>query len=198
MRSNAPEVRRKYRIGGCANADPTWSPSKSHQLPCADVVASLGVLAPLRIDQSFASGSEVLARTDTTDSLAEELYNDPDKSDGMYTKIRARGTVHSVFRKALLSAYDCPCSICELSFEEALDAAHVIPSAKSSPALRISPRNGILLCANHHKLLIAVGLESPKTTGSFFWTKVITRMNTAKQIRRRRVWVWCGKRKLLK
>ena len=34
-----------------------WSPSKSHQLPCPDVVASLGVLAPLRIDQSFASGS---------------------------------------------------------------------------------------------------------------------------------------------
>ena len=34
-----------------------WSPSKSRQLPCADVVASLGVLAPLRIDQSFASGS---------------------------------------------------------------------------------------------------------------------------------------------
>ena len=34
-----------------------WSPSKSHQLPCADVVASSGVLAPLRIDQNFASGS---------------------------------------------------------------------------------------------------------------------------------------------
>ena len=34
-----------------------WSPSKSRQLPCADVFASLGVLAPLRIDQSFASGS---------------------------------------------------------------------------------------------------------------------------------------------
>ena len=42
--------------------------------------------------------------------------------------------------------------MCALSFEEAWDAAHVIPSAKSSPALRISPRNGILLCANHHKL----------------------------------------------
>ena len=36
-----------------------WSPSKSRQLPCADVVASLAVLAPLRIDQSFASGSLV-------------------------------------------------------------------------------------------------------------------------------------------
>ena len=37
-----------------------WSRSKSRQLPCADVAASLGVLAPLRIDQSFASGSIVL------------------------------------------------------------------------------------------------------------------------------------------
>ena len=37
-----------------------WSPSKSHQLPCADVVASSGVLAPLRIDQNFASGSVVI------------------------------------------------------------------------------------------------------------------------------------------
>ena len=36
-----------------------WSRSKSRQLPCADVVASLGVLAPLRIDQNFASGSTV-------------------------------------------------------------------------------------------------------------------------------------------
>ena len=35
-----------------------WSRSKSRQLPCPDVVASLGVLAPLRIDQNFASGSE--------------------------------------------------------------------------------------------------------------------------------------------
>ena len=34
-----------------------WSRSKSRQLPGADVVASLGVLAPLQIDQSFASGS---------------------------------------------------------------------------------------------------------------------------------------------
>ena len=34
-----------------------WWPSKSRQLSCADVAASLGVLAPLRIDQSFASGS---------------------------------------------------------------------------------------------------------------------------------------------
>ena len=36
-----------------------WSRSKSRQLPCADVVASLGVLAPLRVDQSFASGSTI-------------------------------------------------------------------------------------------------------------------------------------------
>ena len=55
------QTRPKFDENTESEAVPTpirlWSPSKSHQLPCADVVASLGVLAPLRIDQSFASGS---------------------------------------------------------------------------------------------------------------------------------------------
>ena len=58
------QTRPKFDENTESEAVPTlirpWSPSKSHQLPCADVVASLGVLAPLRIDQSFASGSGVL------------------------------------------------------------------------------------------------------------------------------------------
>ena len=53
-----------------------WSPSKSHQLPCADVVASLGVLAPLRIDQSFASGSAF--RDFCREHGYEELANECD------------------------------------------------------------------------------------------------------------------------
>ena len=57
------QTRPKFGENTESEAVPTlirpWSPSKSHQLPCADVVASLGVLAPLRIDQSFASGSIV-------------------------------------------------------------------------------------------------------------------------------------------
>ena len=46
-------VRRKF--GGSANADPT-ARSKSRQLPCADVVASLGVLAPLNPGSSDQDG----------------------------------------------------------------------------------------------------------------------------------------------
>ena len=58
------QTRPKFDENTESEAVPTlirpWSPSKSHQLPCADVVASLGVLAPLRIDQNFASGSKVI------------------------------------------------------------------------------------------------------------------------------------------
>ena len=57
------QTRPKFGENTESEAVPTlirpWSPSKSHQLPCADVVASLSVLAPPRIDQSFASGSYV-------------------------------------------------------------------------------------------------------------------------------------------
>ena len=55
------QMRPKFDENTESEAVPTlirpWSRSKSRQLPCADVAASLGVLAPLRIDQSFASGS---------------------------------------------------------------------------------------------------------------------------------------------
>ena len=57
------QTRPKFDENTESEAVPTlirpWSRSKSRQLPCPDVVASSGVLAPLRIDQNFASGSEV-------------------------------------------------------------------------------------------------------------------------------------------
>ena len=49
-------------IGGCCQRCPTMV--AIDQLPCADVVASLRVLAPLRIDQNFASGSMTAALSD--------------------------------------------------------------------------------------------------------------------------------------
>ena len=43
--------------------------------------------------------------------------------------------------------------MCGFSFVEALEAAHIVPWSKCKQAAqRISPKNGILLCANHHKL----------------------------------------------
>ena len=49
-------------------------------------------------------------------------------------------------------AYDYKCAFCGLSFIEALEAAHIVPWSKASSKERMSPNNGILLCANHHKL----------------------------------------------
>ena len=57
------QTRPKFDENTESEAAPTlirpWSRSKSRQLPCADVAASLGVLAPLRIHQNFASGSRL-------------------------------------------------------------------------------------------------------------------------------------------
>ena len=92
---------------------------------------------------------------DTIESLSQLLVNDPARSEEVYAKIRVRGPIQAIFRTALLAAYDGKCSICSLSFKETLDAAHIIPWPKASPSQRISPRNGLLLCSNHHKLFDA-------------------------------------------
>ena len=91
-------------------------------------------------------------KDDTTETLSRALVDDPDKSEEIYAKIKVRGPAQAIFRAALLTAYDGACSICGLSFKEALDAAHIIRWSKASHAERIAPRNGILLCSNHHKL----------------------------------------------
>lgn len=54
-----------------------------------------------------------------------------------------------VFRDCLLRIYKKSCAICGVSFEAALEAAHIVPDAKGGT---YESQNGILLCATHHKL----------------------------------------------
>ena len=89
---------------------------------------------------------------DTTESFAKILIKSPDKSEEIYSQVKVRGIAQRIFRQALLEAYEYQCSMCRLSFEETLEAAHIIPWSKCEHSLRISPENGILLCSNHHKL----------------------------------------------
>lgn len=42
--------------------------------------------------------------------------------------------------------------MCDLSFEEALEAAHIVPFNECSIDQRINVTNGLLLCATHHRL----------------------------------------------
>jgi putative restriction endonuclease len=84
---------------------------------------------------------------------AELLVGNPDAASDVYSRVRARGDQQRIFRAALMKAYGGGCAICGLTFDEVLEAAHIIPWSTATPELRVDPRNGILLCANHHRLL---------------------------------------------
>lgn len=85
------------------------------------------------------------------DQISDELCAAPDDAD-KYVNVLSRGDQQRVFRNAVLKAYDYECAICGNSFSELLEAAHIIPWSSGRRHLRIDPRNGICLCANHHKL----------------------------------------------
>lgn len=89
---------------------------------------------------------------DTVGSFAHKIVEDPDAAAEVFIKVRARGVAQLVFRRSLLEAYECRCSFCGLSFESALEAAHIVAWNDCTQAQRIDPRNGLLLCANHHRL----------------------------------------------
>ncbi|MGN2242347.1 HNH endonuclease [Frateuria sp. GZRR33] len=109
------------------------------------------------------------ASGDTEEDLAERLVANPLQSEDVYALVRVRGPAQSIFRKALLRAYDYRCAICGLSFQDALEAAHLIPWPQATPAQRMSPTNGVLLCSIHHRLfdhgMITIG---PNWTVRYF------------------------------
>lgn len=95
--------------------------------------------------EGFGSG-------DTPDTLAERLVENPDRSEDVLRSVRDRGVAQQIFRRALLRVYDARCAICGLAFPDALEASHIVPWAECGPARRLDVRNGVLLCASHHRL----------------------------------------------
>jgi putative restriction endonuclease len=92
------------------------------------------------------------AEGETVDSLADEILVNLTKAPDIYAKVRARGVAQRIFKSMLLKAYDSQCAFCGLTFEEALQACHILPWNKSSNSQRLDPRNGLLLCSTHHCL----------------------------------------------
>ncbi|MBF0310462.1 MAG: HNH endonuclease [Magnetococcales bacterium] len=88
----------------------------------------------------------------TIDNLVEELIKTPEKSKEVYSLAKQRGIEQAVFRKSLLKLYKNKCAFCDLSFEAALEASHIIPWPKATREQKIHPSNGILLCSTHHQL----------------------------------------------
>lgn len=93
-------------------------------------------------------------------SLASRLVSRPDAAEDVYRRVKDRGVAQRIFRTALLKAYDSHCAFCGLSFPGALEGAHIVRWAKCDDQQRMDPRNGLLLCATHHKMFDA-GVIAP-------------------------------------
>lgn len=89
---------------------------------------------------------------DDEETLATQLVADPRNAAEVYRQVRDRGIAQRIFRSALLKAYEDKCALCGLSFTAALEAAHFVPWGHCAPEERLDVRNGILLCASHHRL----------------------------------------------
>jgi putative restriction endonuclease len=89
------------------------------------------------------------------EDLARRLIVEPKSAPEVYRRVKERGVAQSIFRASLMIAYRQRCAFCELSLSDALQAAHIIPWGQASPAQRMSPSNGLLLCSTHHDLFDA-------------------------------------------
>jgi putative restriction endonuclease len=99
---------------------------------------------------------------DTVESLAAQIVKDPNKAKTIYAKVKVRDVAQRIFRALLLKTYG-RCAMCGLTFLEALEAAYIISWASSTPAQRLDPKNGVLLCATHHKLFDAALITVSKS-----------------------------------
>jgi putative restriction endonuclease len=88
----------------------------------------------------------------TEKGLVRRLQTNPNESGTVYRLVKDRGMIQILFRKLLLKAYRGKCCICKMNHEVVLEACHIVPWNVSSQEQRLDVRNGILLCANHHKL----------------------------------------------
>lgn len=102
--------------------------------------------------ESFPNPFEFAEGGATYQELVKRLVRIPESAGEVYKLVKDRGVRQMIFRDALLEAYDSACAFCGLSFREALDAAHIYDWALCEEKDRVNPRNGVLLCSNHHRM----------------------------------------------
>jgi putative restriction endonuclease len=91
----------------------------------------------------------------TEEILIDLLLSKPDLAAEVLQRVKVRGMAQVIFRKLLLRVYKRQCAFCGLTFEDALQAAHLIRWSEASKQQRLDPRNGLLLCSTHHSLFDA-------------------------------------------
>lgn len=90
----------------------------------------------------------VTVRRDSgADDDSADKFQPFDKTERAQQVVQARpGQARFKFR--VLKRYGPQCSVCEIKIKELLDAAHIIPKRDMGTD---DPRNGLVLCANHHR-----------------------------------------------
>ena len=86
------------------------------------------------------------------EKVIDDIVNKREIPPNIMNLVIGRGRDQQIFRKALVRAYSGKCCICGLSIKELLEASHIKPYPKCTAKEKISVNNGLLLCANHHKL----------------------------------------------
>lgn len=84
--------------------------------------------------------------------IIKTLVANPGRAKEMFAKVKVRGKAQPLFRKALMEVYDSKCALCGFSVEHALEASHIVAWSVSKSDEKLDVRNGLLLCATHHKL----------------------------------------------
>jgi putative restriction endonuclease len=91
----------------------------------------------------------------TFQNLADRILRNPNEADDVYAKVRVRGQIQEVFRRVLLAAYEGRCAFTGVTFEEGLDACHIVSWSECDRKDRLNPANGILLSSFYHRLFDA-------------------------------------------
>lgn len=86
------------------------------------------------------------------EDIVTELAGNPSSAADIMRMVKTRGIAQSLFRDALLRAYQYRCAFTDISFIHALAACHITPWAICKPQERLDVRNGLLLNSVHHKL----------------------------------------------
>ncbi|MEM0134644.1 MAG: HNH endonuclease [Thermoplasmatales archaeon] len=94
----------------------------------------------------FPSYKDTYANDMNIDNQDFYPYEFEEMSNKQLVKVRRNQTK---FRYGVLKRYGKICSVCDFDIEEAIEAAHIVPKESNGTD---DARNGITLCANHHRL----------------------------------------------
>jgi putative restriction endonuclease len=89
----------------------------------------------------------------TIEELSEKHFSGKLSDKEVLALLKVRGAAQDYFKNLMRKVYKGKCAFCGMDIIETLQAAHIIGwSECKKKELRVSPENGILLCANHHLL----------------------------------------------